>query len=126
MATDAKLVGQPVVTKIAAFNSLGVDLGSRSPLFGIILWMRVIYSAANTSAGAGTAVFRVTESADNVTFTGIYQPTEASLVLATAAIAGEISIPIVTSKRYARLELASITGTDGTVTYFADVVEARP
>jgi hypothetical protein len=128
MATDAKLVGQASVTKTATFNSTGVDFSTRTPYFGTMLWMRVIYSAASTSAGAGAVTFRVTESSDNATFTGIYQPTEASLVLSTTAIAGEMFIPIVmsTSYRYARLELSAISGTSATVTYQADVVEARP
>lgn len=128
MATDAKLVGQASVTKIATFNSAGVDFSTRTPFFGVVLWMRVIYSAASTTAGAGAVTFRVTESSDNATFTGIYQPTEASLVLSTTAISGEIYIPIVMSAgyRYARLELSAISGTNATVTYFADVVEARP
>jgi len=128
MATDAKLVGQAVVTKTAAFPSVGVDLATRAPFFGIPLWMRVIYSAAATTAGAGTAVFIVSFSSDNITFVGVIRIPEASLVLSTTALAGEIFIPIAQGNayRYARVELESITGTNATVTYLADVVEARP
>jgi hypothetical protein len=126
MATDAKLSMQALVTKTAAFNSTGVDLATRAPLFGTVLYARVLYSAASTSAGAGAATFRVTESADNSTFTGISQPTEASLVLSTTAIAGELYIPIPSNKRYVRLELSAISGTNATVDYVADVVMAKP
>jgi hypothetical protein len=126
MATDAKLVAQAVVTKTAAFDSVGVDLGTRSPLFGILLWMRVIFTAANTSAGAGALTFEVQASSDNSTFVKIAQTAESILVLSTTAQSGEIFIPIVTDKRYVRLSMTGISGTNATVTYQGDIVEARP
>jgi len=126
MATDAKLAMQALVTKTGTFNSAGVDLKVGAPLFGNVLWARILYLNANTSSGAGAATFRVTESDDNSSFTGIYQPTECSLTLATTAISGEIYVPIVTKHRYVRLELSAISGTGATIDYQADIVEARP
>lgn len=126
MAADAKLVLQASVTKTAAFDSAGVDLQSRSPLFGNVLWARVIFSATNTSAGAGTATFEIQESADNSTFVKLTQVSESVLVLSTTAQSGEIFIPIVTSKRYVRLSLTGVTGTGATTTYQGDIVPARP
>lgn len=126
MATDAKLPMQALVTKTATFNSAGVDLKVGAPLFGNVLWCRVLYANAATSSGAGAATLRVTESDDNSTFTGISQPTECSLTLGTTAISGEIYIPIVTKHRYVRLELSAISGTGATIDYQADLVAARP
>jgi len=126
MALDAKLVMQASVTKTAAFDSTAIDLATRSPLFGNVLWARVIYSAANTSSGAGALTFEVQESADNSTFVKLTQVSESVLVLSTTAQSGEIFIPIVTSKRYVRLSLTGVSGTGATVTYQADLVMAKP
>ncbi len=124
MPTDALLSFQASVTKTATFNSTGVDLVTGTPRRG--LKCRVIYSAASTSAGAGSLTFRVTESSDNSTFTGIMQTTESTVTLSTTAVSGELFIPFETSKRYVRLELSAISGTGATVTYFADPVLSRP
>lgn len=124
MASDALGTLQTLVTKTGTFNSTGIDLVTGTPRRG--LKVRVIYKNASTSSGAGTAVFRVTESSDNSTFTGISQTTESSLVLSTTAINGEIFIPVETSKRYIRLELSAITGTGATVDYSADLSLSRP
>lgn len=126
MALDAKLVMQASVTKTAAFDSTGVDLATRSPLFGNILWARVIYTATNTSAGAGALTFEVQESSDNSTFVKLTQVSESVITLSTTAQSGEIFIPIVTSKRYVRLSLTSISGTNATTTYKADLVMSKP
>lgn len=125
MAADAKLAMQALVTKTGTFNSTGIDLKVGTPLDDV-LWCRLIYLNANTSSGAGAATFRVTESDDNSSFTGIYQPTECSLTLSTTAISGEIFIPIVTKHRYVRLELSAISGTGATIDYQADLVQAKP
>jgi hypothetical protein len=124
MAVDANLALQASVTKTATFNSTGVDLATGTPRRG--LKARIIYSAASTSSGSGSLTFRITESSDNSTFTGIYQTTDATVTLSTTAAASEIYIPFETSKRYVRLELSAITGTGATVTYFADITTARP
>lgn len=126
MALDAKLVMQASVTKTAAFDSTGVDLATRSPLFGNILWARVIYSATNTSSGAGALTFEVQESSDNSTFVKLTQVSESVITLSTTAQAGELFIPIVTNKRYVRLSLTSVSGTGATTTYQADLVMAKP
>jgi hypothetical protein len=126
MATDAKTVMQASVTKTAAFDSTAIDLATRSPLFGNVLWARVIFSAANTSAGAGALTFEVQESSDNSTFVKLTQNSDSVLVLSTTAQSGEIYIPIVTSKRYVRLSLTGVSGTNATVTYQADLVMAKP
>ena len=125
MATDALLAFQtPLVTKTATFQSTGLDLVTGTPRRG--LKCRVIYKNASTSSGAGSVTFRVTESTDNSTFTGIYQSTEATITLSTTAVSGEIYIPVETSKRYVRLELSAISGTGATVDYLADLDLARP
>ena len=126
MPTDALIAFQtPKVTKTATFNSTGVDLVAGTPRRGYKA--RIIYSAASTSSGAGAVTFRITESSDNSTFTGIYQSTEATaIVLGTTAVSGEIFIPFETSKRYVRLELSAISGTGATVDYFADISLSRP
>lgn len=123
MPADANLILQAVVTKIAAFNGAGLDLKVGTPARGLMV--RVIFSAANTSAGAGTATLRVTSGIDNATFGRILgQPAETTLVLSTTAQAGTVFIPITTPDRYVRLELSAITGTNGTITYQADIVAA--
>jgi hypothetical protein len=126
MATDAKLAMQASVTKTGTFNSTAIDLKTKSPLFGNVLWCRLVYQNANTSSGAGAATFRLTFSSDNSTFAGIAQTADTVLTLSTTAISGEVFIPIVTDKRYVRLELSAISGTDATVDYFADLVMAKP
>lgn len=125
MPADALTVLQsPKVTKTSAFNSTGVDLKAGTPRRG--LYARVIYSAASTSSGAGSATFRITESSDNSTFTGIFQTTESTITLSTTAAGGVVFIPFETSKKYVRLELSAISGTGATIDYEADISLVRP
>jgi hypothetical protein len=124
MATDVLGNLQSSVTKTATFNSTGLDLKVGTPRRGI--WAKVNYSAAATSAGAGSMTFRITESSDNSTFTGIYQPTSATVTLSTTAASGTIYIPINTSYQYVRLELSAISGTGATVTYDGKIVQGWP
>lgn len=125
MPTDALVALQsPLVTKTGTFSSTGVDLVTGTPRRG--LKARIVYKNASTSSGTGSLTFRITESSDNSTFTGIYQTTEATVTLSTTAASGEIFIPFETSKRYVRLELSAISGTGATVDYFADIALARP
>lgn len=126
MATDAKLVMQASVTKTAAFDSTGLNLVVGTPLFGNMLWARVIYTATNTSSGAGALTFEVQESADDSTYVKISQTSESVITLSTTAQTGEIFIPFRTSKPYVRLSLTTVSGTGATTTYKADVVMARP
>ena len=123
MPSDALSVLQASTTKTGTFNSAGLNIKG-TPTRGV--FARILYSAAGTSSGAGSAVFRVTESDDNTTFTGISQSTESSLVLSATPIAGEIFIPVNAQKPYIRLELATLTGTGATVTYQADIVLSKP
>lgn len=124
MPVDANTAMQALVTKTATFNSTGVDLATGTPRRG--LKARVIYKNASTSSGAGSITFRITESTDNSTFTGIYQTTEGTVTLSTTAASGEVYVPFETSKRYVRLELSAISGTGATVDYFADISLSRP
>ncbi len=124
MPADALSVLQASVTKTSTFNSTGFDLKTGTPTYGLVA--RIIYTAAATSAGAGSLTFRITESSDNTTFTGIFQTTESTVTLSTTAVAGEVFIPFRTSKRYVRLELSAISGTDATVTYQAAIVPSIP
>lgn len=126
MAADAKGALQASVTKTADFDGTAIDLSTRSPLFGNVLWARVLFSDAKTTAGAGAATFEVQASADNNTFVKIAQNADSVLTLSTTAQSGEIFIPIVTSKRYVRLSLTGVSGTGATVTYQGDLVMARP
>jgi len=123
MPSDALSVLQASTTKTGTFNSAGLNIKG-TPTRGV--FARILYSAAATSSGAGSAVFRVTESDDGTNYSGISQPTESSLVLSTTPIAGEIFIPVNTQKPYIRLELATLTGTGATVTYQADIVLSKP
>lgn len=124
MPADANLILQASVTKTGTFNGAGLNIPTGTPLGGV--YARVIYSAASTSSGAGAATFRVTESDDNSSFTGIYQPTESSLVLGTTAINGELFIPVNTRKPYIRLELSALSGTGATITYQSEIVPTKP
>jgi hypothetical protein len=125
MPADALTVLQATkVTKTGTFNCTGLDLVTGTPRRG--LKARIIYSAASTSSGSGSATFRITESSDNSTFTGIFQTTESTITLSTTAVSGELFIPFETSKRYVRLELSAISGTGATIDFLADVTLSRP
>jgi len=124
MPADDLSVLQASVTKTGTFNSTGLDLKTGTPSRGLVA--RVIYTAAATSSGAGSLTFRITESSDDNTYTGIYQTTECTVTLSTSAVAGELFIPFRTSKRYVRLELSALSGTGATVTYEADIVPSIP
>jgi len=122
MATDAKLVLQASVTKTATFDGTGVDLSVGTPTRGLVA--RIIYSAASTSAGAGTVVFQIQESADNSTWNALV--TFDTVVLSTTAAAGEVFEGFRTEKRYVRLSITAITGTTATITYQGDISLSRP
>lgn len=127
MATDAKLVLQASTTKIASFNGAGLDLQTGTPIFAILLWARVIYSAATNASGSSSFTFAVEHSDDNATFFPLSSGAADVVNLSTVAQAGEIFIPMVTRKRYVRLvEVLAGAGPTPTITYQGDVVEARP
>lgn len=121
MPADANLVLQASATKTATFNGTALDLKTGTPRRG--LKARIKYSAANTSSGAGAVTFTVQHSDDNSTFTDCG---DHSLTLSTTAQAGVAFIPFETSKRYVRLAITAISGTGATVTYYSDVMLARP
>lgn len=122
MATDAKLVLQSSVTKIGTFDGAGVDLKTGTPVYGLVA--RIIFSAANTSAGAGAVTFQIQESNDDATYNALV--TFDGLVLSTTAIAGEVFEGFRTEKRYVRLSITAISGTNATVTYQGDISLSRP
>lgn len=122
MAADANLVLQASVTKTATFDGTGVDLKAGTPPRGLVA--RIIYSAASTSAGAGAVTFQVEESADNSTWNDLV--TFDDLTLSTTAISGEIFERVSTRKRYVRLVVSAISGTNATITYQGDLVPAQP
>lgn len=121
---DALTTLQASTTKTATFNSAGVSLPGGTPTRGLVA--RIAYSAANTSSGAGSITFRITESADNSTFGGAFQTIESTVALDTTAKSNVVFIPFNTNKPYVRLELSAISGTGATVTYEGDVLLGRP
>jgi Bbp16-like protein len=122
MPADSNLILQAAVTKIATFNGATVDLKAGTPPRGLVA--RVIYSAAATSAGAGAVTFKIQESANDSTWVDLV--TFDPLVLSTTAIAAEVFERVSTRKRYVRLIVSAISGTDATVTYQGDLVPAQP
>lgn len=125
MPADANGVLQASVTKTASFNSAGVDLKSGTPRRGI--YARILYSAATNASGSNSVTFSLEHSDDNSTF---YRRTDGAsevITLSTTAQAGEIVLPIDTSKRYIRL-VATIAGAGSTptVTYEGAIVAGRP
>lgn len=122
MPADALSQLQAAVTKTAAFDGASVDLKVGTPHRGLVV--RIRYSAANTSAGAGAATFQVEESDNGSTWRDLV--TFDPLTLGTAAIAGMLVETVVTRSRYIRVVLSAISGTDATVTYEAEVMAGRP
>jgi hypothetical protein len=126
MAYDALLALQAAaVTKTAAFDSAAVDLKSGGTGHqGLVA--RIVYSAAATSAGAGAIQFDIEHSDDDSTYYILRAGADEALTLSTTAQAGEIWLPFKTTKRYVRLALQAISGTDATITYRADIGLSSP
>lgn len=133
MPTDALLAlagtSSAPLTKTATFNGTPLVLAAGTPRRG--LKARVVYSAASTSAGAGSATFALAVSYDGgSTFTDIFFALP--ITLGTTATSGEIFIPFevtptsVANGIQVRLDLQAISGTTATITYFSDPVIARP
>ncbi len=130
MPTDATLALQAPVTKTAAFQGAALILPGGTPRRG--LKARVIYSAASTTAGAGSMQFGLDVSYDGgVTFqTALFQ--SAPIVTSTVAASGEIFIPFdisptsVANGTQIKPALEAMSGTGATVTYQMDLVIARP
>lgn len=125
MPTDALLTLQPSVTKTATFQGTAVDLKTGTPRRG--LFARVIYSAATNASGSNTVAFTVEHSDDNSTFYTLASDVEYNLALSTTAQAGEVFIPVNTSKRYVRLVCTvSGAGSTPTVTYGGEFSPSKP
>ncbi len=133
MPTDALLAlagtSTAPLTKTATFNGVALTLAAGTPRRG--LKARIIYSAASTSAGAGSVTFALAASYDaGTTFTDIFY--SLPITLSTTAASGEIFIPFeisptsVANGTQIRLDVQAISGTGATVTYFSDPVLTRP
>jgi hypothetical protein len=127
MAADALTQFQSPVTKIAAFDGAAQTfMPTGTPDRGMQL--RIIYSAASTSAGAGSAIWGVKASEDGGSTWNTIAQTE-PLVLGTTAVAGELYLKFAhrpghyqTNPVQYRASLLSISGTNATVTYQVDTV----
>ncbi len=122
MPADNNSILQASTTKTAAFDGAAFDLKTGTPRRG--LFARIIYSAAATSSGGGSATFQMQDSDDGVTFAPISQAR--AIVLGTTAANGVLHIPFETSRRYVRLSLSAISGTGATITYESDIQLGRP
>lgn len=126
MAADANMSLQASVTKTATFSGAGVDLkvGVGALMEALA---RILYSAATNASGSNSVTFSVEHSDDNSTFYALSSGAADIVNLSTTAQAGEIFLPIRTSKRYIRV-VATFAGAGSTptITYQADLVVARP
>jgi len=133
MPTDALIALQASVTKTATFNGAALILAGGTPRRG--LWARIVYSAANTSSGAGTLSWSIDACYDGVPTTWFSDFISPTLTLSATAQAGEIYIPFnvqptvvsgaITAPQI-RLSVFAITGTGATVTYQGDIVLTKP
>jgi hypothetical protein len=110
---DANLSLQAAVTKIASFDSVGLDLGAGravdppgQPMVGA-----VSVTALDFTTGDETYKFTLQESADNITFTNC-----GAQISATAI--GLVYVPGFVQKRYVRISLVE-AGTTPSLTYSA-------
>jgi hypothetical protein len=126
MAADANLVLQASVTKVDTFNSVGVNLPTGTPSRGLVA--RVIYSAASEASGGKTVTFKI-QHGDTLggTYYDLTSAADQVLTLTTTAQAGEIFIPFRTKRAYVRLvQTLSASTNSPTITYQADIVQAKP
>jgi hypothetical protein len=125
MPADANAAIQALVTKTATFNGTAFDTVTGTPRRGY--WVRVLYKNATNASGSNAVTFSVDESADNSTWFAKTNDAADVVNLSTTAQAGEIFIPIETSKRYIRLTATfSGAGSTPTIDYQGDLVLARP
>ncbi len=127
MPSDATQVLQAAVTKTATFNGPWFDLGTGTPVHGLVA--RVEYSAASNGSGSNTVGFSLDESDDGSTVAGVAfaAASDKNLTLSTTAQAGEQFIPFITRHRYVRLtETMGGAGTSPTITYQAEIVPSMP
>lgn len=122
---DANAVLQASVTETASANGPAFNLPSGTPLRGLIA--RVLYSAAEDSAGAETVQFGIQHSPDNVNWYNLAYQMQVPLTLGTSASAGEVFIPFRTNLPYVRLTSTfSGSGTSPTITYSAQLGISEP
>lgn len=125
MPADANAVLQASVTKTGTFNGAGMDLKGGTPRRGI--FCRVVYSAASNASGSNAFTFSIDESSDNVTFFQKTNDAADVVTLSTTVQAGEIFLPIETSKRYIRLTVTQVgAGSTPTITYKGEIVASKP
>jgi len=127
LAADSLTQWQASVTKTSVFDGPAQTfLPTGTPDRG--LQLRILYSAASTSAGAGSAVWGVKVSEDGGSTWNTIAQTE-PLVLGTTVIGGELYLRFshrpghyqANTPQY-RFSLLSISGTNATVTYQSDTV----
>lgn len=136
MPSDANLAlagtsASPITSTTTPVNNTAITLPAGTPRRG--LKARVIYSAATAASGSDTAQFNIDVSYDggSTYVATAFAPTIGSLT--STALAGEQFIPFEVSptsvanqiKVRLTLVLSSVAHTD-TITYFADVLLARP
>lgn len=131
MAADANLALQASVTKTATFSSTGVAVVN-TPRRG--LYARVVSSNISCGSGSATLQYSIDVSYDSASTWKAALFEAPSTTITTTAAQSEIYIPFEVSQTdltkpvQVRL-VATISGTSGsghTITYFSDVVLARP
>ncbi len=135
MVADALLAWQsPAVTKTAAFDSAAITSMQTGTSKIIDTVAHVIYSAASTSAGAGSAVFGIKVSEDGGTTWNVIAQLE-PIALSTTPAASEAYLPFQhnpghypTNTPQYRFSLVNISGTGATITYqaFYEIAATAP
>lgn len=130
MPTDALIALQVSTTQIATFSGVALVLPGGTPRRG--LKARVLYSAADTTAGTETVTFGIGVSHDG----GVTFPIEAQadpITLSTTAQSGKLDIPfevsptsVVNGVQIKLIATFGGTGTSPTITYQGDIELARP
>ena len=131
MPVDALNQLQASVTKTATFNGAALTLPGGTPRRG--LKARIIYSAATNASGSNSVTFSVDVSYDAGS-TWISNLFQAQVInLSTTAQSGEVFIPFeisptsVANGTQVRLTATFAgAGSTPTITYFSDLVIARP
>lgn len=131
MPSDALSQLQASVTKTATFNGAAMILPAGTPRWG--LKARVIYSAATNASGSNSVTFQVDACYDGVPT--LWTPTSLSALinLSTTAQQGEIFLPfdisptsVVNGTQIRLTATFAGAGSTPTITYFSDLVLARP
>lgn len=134
MPTDALIALQASVTKVATFSGAALILAGGTPRRG--MKARVIYSAATNASGSNSVTFSVDVCYDGVPtlwFPDFVAPT---INLSTTVQTGEIFIPfdisptvvagVITAPQIRLTATFAGAGSTPTITYFGDLLIARP